>query len=138
VANAVEGHVIAGWAVVPAGRQLQVHLGEVHVGSGPTATADILSSLLADGSGNLLFDAEANLVDSPEALEAGKVGSRWNPTGAGRADVEVQGGNAAEGARITECWDASFVRVYAQGVSPDGGVGSEGDPAACAFSEPLR
>jgi hypothetical protein len=127
VANAVEGHLIAGWTVVPAGRQVQVHLGEVHDGSRPTTTADILSSLLADGSGSLAFDADV-----------GKVGSRWNPTGAGRADVDVRGGDAAEGAQITECWDASFVRVYAQGVSPDGGVGSEGDPAACAFSEPLR
>jgi len=138
VANAVEGQLIAGWTMIPAGRQVQVHLGEVHVGSGPTTSGDIVSSMLADGSGSLLFDAAANLVDSPEALEAGKVGSRWNPTGAGRADVELQGGDAAEGAQITECWDASFVRVYAQGVSPDGGVGSEGDPAACAFSEPLR
>jgi hypothetical protein len=138
VANAVEGQVVAGWTVVPTGRQIQVHLGEVHVGSGPTTTADILSSLLADGSGTLSFDAEANLVDGPEALEQGKVGSRWNPTGAGRADVEVHGGDAADGGQITECWDSSFVRVYAHGVSPDGGVGSEGDPAACAFSEPLR
>jgi hypothetical protein len=127
VANAAEGHLIAGWTVVPAGRQVEVHLGKVHVGSGPTTTADSLSSLRADGSGSLLFDADV-----------GKVGSRWNSTGAGRADVEVQGTDAAEGAQITECWDASFARVYAQGVSPDGGVGSEGDPAACAFSEPLR
>ena len=43
-----------------------------------------------------------------------------------------------DGGQITECWDASFGRVYAQGVAPDGGVASEGDPAACAFSEPLR
>ena len=138
VANAAEGHVVAGWTVLPVGRQVQVHLGEVHVGSDAPATADILSSLLGDGSGSLVFDAEANLVGGPELLETGKVGSRWNPSGAGRADVEVHGGDAAGGGQITECWDASFVRVYAQGVSPDGGVGSEGDPAACAFSEPLR
>lgn len=138
VANAAEGHVVAGWTVVPGGRQVQVHLGEVHVGSGATTTADIVSSLLGDGSGSLVFDAEANLVGSPELLEAGKVGSRWNPSGAGRADVEVHGGDAADGGQLTECWDASFVRVFVRGVSPDGGVGSEGDPAACAFSEPLR
>jgi hypothetical protein len=138
IANAPEGHLIAGWTVVPAGRQIQVHLGEVHVGSGPTTTADILSSLLGDGSGSLVFDAEANLVGGPDLLEIGKVGSRWDPSGAGRADVEVHGGDAANGGQITECWDATFLRVFAQGVSPDGGVGSEGDPAACAFSEPLR
>jgi hypothetical protein len=129
VANATEGHLIAGWTVVPDGRQVQVHLGEVHVGSGPVTTADILSSLLPDGSGSLAFDSQ---------LEAGRVGSRWIPSGAGRADVEVHGGDAEGGGRLTECWSESFARVYAQGVSPDGGVGSEGDPAACAFSEPLR
>ena len=138
VANAAEGHVVAGWTVVPAGRQVQVHLGEVHVGSGPTATADVVSSLLGDGSGSLVFDAEANLAGGPELLETGKVGSRWNPSGAGRADVAVHGGDALDGGQLTECWDASFLRVYARGVSPDGGVASEGDPATCAFSEPLR
>jgi hypothetical protein len=138
VANATEGQVTAGWTVVPGGRQVQVHLGAVHAADDPAATADILSSLLADGSGTLVFDAVANLVGGPEALEAGKVGARWIPSGAGRADVEVHGGDALDGGQLTECWDASFEQVYAQGVSPDGGVGSEGDPAACVFSEPLR
>ena len=137
VANATEGQVTAGWTVVPTERQVQVHLGEVHAGDDPGATADIVSSLLADGSGSLVFDAEANLVGGP-ALEAGKVGARWIPSGAGRADVEVHGGDALDGGQLTECWDASFQRVYARGVSPDGGVGSEGDPTACVFSEPLR
>jgi hypothetical protein len=137
VANAAEGQVTAGWTVLPAGRQVQVHLGAVHAGDNPGTTADILSSLPADGSGSLAFDAEANLVGGP-ALEAGKVGARWIPSGAGRADVEVHGGDALDGGRLTECWDSSFQRVYAQGVSPEGGVGSEGDPTACVFSEPLR
>jgi hypothetical protein len=115
-----------------------VHLGEVHAGSEPPTTADVLSALHADGSGALAFDATANLVGGPEALESGRVGSRWIRSGAGRADVELDGGDAEPRARITECWDDAFARVYAQGVSPDGGVGSEGDPAACVFSEPLR
>jgi hypothetical protein len=138
VAAPAEGQVVAGWTVVPDGRQVQVHFGGVHVGDGPSTTADIVSALVADGSGTLAFDAEANLVGGPEALEAGKVGSRWNQSGAGRADVELHGGDAPENARITECWDASFLRVFAQGPSPDGGVASEGDATACAFSEPLR
>jgi hypothetical protein len=138
VANAVEGRLVAGWTVVPDARQVQVHLGEVHTGSGPTTTADVLSSLRGDGSGSLVFDADADLVGDTAALEAGKVGSRWTPSGAGRADVELHGGDAEGGARITECWNDGFARVYAQGVSPDGGVGSDGDPAACVFAEPLR
>jgi hypothetical protein len=138
VVNAAEGRLIAGWTVVPDGRQIQVHLGEVHAGSEPPTTADVLSALHADGSGALAFDATANLVGDTAALEAGKVGSRWIPSGAGRSDVEVNGGDAEPGARITECWDDGFAQVYAQGVAPDGGVGSAGDPAACAFAEPLR
>ena len=138
VATAAEGQVVAGWTVVPDGRQIQVHLGGVHVGSGPSTTADIVSVLGADGSGTLAFDALANLVGGPEALEAGKVGSRWNPSGAGRADVELHGGDAPDGAQITECWNTSFERVFARGPAPDGGVASEGDQTACAFTEPLR
>lgn len=90
VASATEGQVVAGWAVAPDGRQIQVHLGGVHAGDVPASTADIVSSLLADGSGSLNFDAVANLVGGPEALEAGKVGARWIPSGAGRADVELR------------------------------------------------
>jgi len=138
VATPAEGQVVAGWTVIPDRRQIQVHLGGVHVGSGPSTTADIVSALGSDGSGTLAFDADANLVGGPEALEAGKVGSRWNPSGAGRADVELHGGDAPDGAQITECWDANFSRVFARGPSPDGGVASEGDATACAFSEPLR
>jgi hypothetical protein len=129
VATPAEGRVAAGWTVVPDGCQVQVHLGGVHVGDGPSTTADIVSALVADGSGTLAFDAD---------VVAGKVGSRWNPSGAGRADVELHGGDAPDGAQITECWDASFRRVFAQGPAPDGGVASEGDATACAFSEPLR
>jgi hypothetical protein len=129
VATPAEGRVVAGWTVVPDGRQIQVHLGGVHVGSGPSTTADVVSALGADGSGTLAFETDG---------ESGKVGSRWNPSGAGRADVELHGGDAPEGAQVTECWDASFRRVFAQGPAPDGGVASEGDATACAFAEPLR
>jgi hypothetical protein len=138
VGSPAEGRIVAGWALTPGGRQIQVHLDAVHAGSEPGTTADVLSIVGADGSGALAFDAEANLVGGPGALETGRVGSRWNPSGAGRADVEVHGGDAEDGGQVIECWDASFGRVYAQGVSPDGGVALEGDPSACAFSEPLR
>ena len=138
VANPAEGHVVAGWTVASDHREVQVQLGGVHVASDPPATAHIASVMRADGSGSLVFDAQANMVGGPDALEAGQVRSRWTPTGAGRADVEVHGGDAADGSLVTECWDASFGRVYAQGSAPDGGVASEGDAVACVFGEPLR
>ena len=138
VANAAQGTLVAGWAVAPDHHEVEVHLGDVHVGSDAPATADIASVLQPDGSGSLVFEARANLLGAPDTLEAGQVRSRWIPTGAGRADVAVHGGDAADGVLITECWDASFDRVYARGATPDGGVSSEGNPDACAFSEPLR
>jgi hypothetical protein len=130
VANPGQGRVVAGWTAVPDHREVQVHLGEVHVVDDPPASADIVSLMRSDGSGSLVFDAHANL--------AGQVRSRWLPTGAGRADVEAHGGDAAEGIMVTECWDANFGRVYASATTADGGVGSEGEASACVFTEPLR
>ena len=138
VANPGEGHVVAGWEVARDHRVVQVHLGEVHVADDPPASADIASVMRADGSGALVFDAQANLIGGPDSAEAGQVRSRWLPTGAGRADVEAHGGEAADGVVLTECWDASFGRVYANATTPDGGIGSEGEASACVFSEPLR
>lgn len=138
VANPGEGQVIAGWAVVPDHREVQVHLGGAHAAADPPTHADIGSVMRSDGSGSLVFDAQANLVGSADALEAGQVRSRWSPTGAGRADLEAQGGDAADGLVVTECWDASFARVYANATAPNGGIGTEGEASACVFGEPLR
>lgn len=94
--------------------------------------------LSADGSGALAFDVEGNLVGGTGALEAGQVGSRWNAAGAGRADAEVHGGDSGAGGLLTECWDASFARVFLRGMGGDGSVTTEGEESACVFAEPLR
>ena len=130
VANPAEGQVIAGWNVGVDRREVDVHLADVHTGSDSPATADVSSVLSSDGSGTLAFGALAD--------QATRVGSRWNPSGAGRADVEAHDDDAGTGFVLTECWDSSFDRVYALGRTSDGGVGSEGDASACAFSEPLQ
>ena len=137
VANATEGQVVAGWSVGAAQREVQVHLNGVHSGTDAPASAEVDSVMKADGSGTLVLAALANLAGAPEALEGGQVRSRWTLTGAGRADAEAQGGNAGAGFIATECWDASFERVYARGQSADGGVTTEGDVTACAFADPL-
>jgi hypothetical protein len=138
VANPAEGQLVAGWNVGADQREVHLHLTDVHAGSDPPATADVGSVMKADGSGTLAFDALANLVGSPESLELGQVRSRWTPAGAGRADVEAHQGEAGEGFLVTECWDASFGRVYALAPAPDGGVATEGDVSACVFADPLR
>ena len=137
VANPAEGQVVAGWNVGAGQREVLAHLNGVHAGTDAPASANIDSVMKGDGSGTLVLEAIADLAGTPEALEGGAVRSRWNPTGAGRADAEAQGGDAGEGFIVTECWDTSFERVYARGQTADGGVTTEGDVTACAFADPL-
>ncbi len=138
VANPAEGQIVAGWSVAADRREVHVHLADVHATSDPSTTADVGAVIQADGSGSLVLDADANLVRSTDALETGQIRSRWTSSGAGRADVEAHGGDAADGTLLTECWDSSFGRVYALGPGPDGGVATEGDASSCVFAEPLR
>ncbi|HMK72094.1 MAG TPA: hypothetical protein VK454_02080 [Myxococcaceae bacterium] len=138
VANPAAGQIVAAWNSGGGNREIHVHLDGVHLPSEPTTTADLAAVLPADGSGALAFDVEGNLVGGAAALELGQVGSRWNAAGAGRADAEVQGGDSGAGVLLTECWDASFARVFFRGVGGDGGAATEGDESACVFAEPLR
>ena len=130
VANPADGQLVAGWNVAPDQRDVQVHLAGVQTPGGPSTTADVGAVLFPDGSGALAFDAALD--------EAARVGSRWNASGAGRGDAELHGGDAGAGVVLSECWDASFGRVYFRAVSADGGVATEGDAAGCVFAEPLR
>jgi len=138
VANPAEGQVVAAWRSGSAGREVHVHLDGVHEPSDPATTADLGAALSPDGSGALAFDVEGNLLGGAAALETGQVGSRWNAAGAGRADAEVHGGDSGPGGLLTECWDASFARVFFRGMGGDGSVATEGDASACVFAEPLR
>jgi len=137
VAQPTEGQLVAGWIVAPDQREVHVHLTDVGTDSGLSNNGDLGALTRADGSGVLAIDARGDLDGDPASLETGTVRSRWLASGAGRADVETHG-DAGQDMLVTECWDTSFGRVYATGVAPDGGVASEGDPADCVFSEPLR
>ncbi len=59
--------------------------------------------------------------------------SRWQPSGAGRADVRITGGDLGAGvATVSECWSTTFEAVFhSDSLS---GV-SWGDPGRCAFDE---
>jgi hypothetical protein len=136
VGNPLDGQIVAAWNVQTDSREVHLHLAGVHGPTEPPATADVGAVAFPDGSGALVLDAKANLLGSADALEVGRVGSRWNAAGAGRADAELHQADAGTGAQLTECWDTSFARVYFRAETADGG-GSEGDAAACAFAEPL-
>ena len=88
-----------------------------------------------DGSGDFQFAIDANFEDSAtEAHEQALIRSRWMPTGAGRSDAMVSGGDLADiEAAATECWDTQFRRVfYSDSVNWQP---TEGDAADCAFAD---
>ncbi|MGO9066159.1 MAG: hypothetical protein ACLQIH_15650 [Myxococcaceae bacterium] len=137
VGNPNVGQIVASWNVQTSGREVHVDLAGVQRPSGPSASADVSAVLYPDGSGALAFDANTSLVANGTALEVGRVGSRWIPTGAGRADAEVSQADGGWGVGLTECWDASFDDVYVRAETSTGDGGSEGNPSACVFANSL-
>jgi hypothetical protein len=87
-----------------------------------------------DMSGDFVFNINADLDDNGSAWEYASVRSRWQADGAGRSDVEITGGDMGSLlVTASECWDRSFGRIYYNDSvewQP-----TEGDPAACAFSD---
>jgi hypothetical protein len=88
-----------------------------------------------DGSGDFQFAIDANFEDSATpATEQALIRSRWQPTGAGRSDAMVSGGDLGEvEVSATECWDTRFRRVY----YADSGnwLPTEGNAADCAYAD---
>jgi hypothetical protein len=92
----------------------------------------------ADGTGTLLVDAFADTDDSNMTQNENiSILSEWNGTGAGRADISIDGGDVPSSmgtVKAVECWGSDFYRVYYQD-SVDYEA-TEGDATMCAFSEP--
>ncbi len=63
-------------------------------------------------------------------LEKLSIKSRWAATGAGRADIQVTGGDLAGEATLNECWDTSFLSTYFR-VSLDPRLGYGEAEVAC-------
>ena len=86
-----------------------------------------------DGGGAVDVTALGDIDDSKATkLENVGIKSRWDLTGAGRADVQITGGDAPSEIDATECWSSSFYRVYYKDtVSFEPTSGTE---SACAFS----
>jgi hypothetical protein len=96
---------------------------------------EIQSRANEDGTGSLALQGLLDLDDSHATLrEEISVESRWRATGAGRADIELSGGDLPEDAdpvTAVECWGADFGRVYyADSVDFAPSAGSE---AECAY-----
>lgn len=97
---------------------------------GEVVSADYAYNETAAGGGDMVFVYTTDAGGTP-AEEQATLRSRWLPTGAGRADARLSGGDLQDGATASECWSDAFRRVYYTDsviFSP-----TEGDPTACAF-----
>lgn len=102
---------------------------------------DNKTSQLADGTysyssratgGSLDFSMEQNLFGGA-GIETLTLRSRWENSGAGRADAKVSGGDLGQtAANVSECWDAGFLsRVFMASYDPSLNYGAE---SSCAFT----
>jgi hypothetical protein len=118
-------------------RTVDVHFGDFL--DGTTAGATPLEATYhyaehPDTSGSFQFGLRTNFDQDPNGvLEDAALTSRWLASGAGRADLVASGGSLPAGfvVHATECWDASFGRVYyTEDVDPSK---TEGSASACAL-----
>jgi hypothetical protein len=103
---------------------------------GQPVNADYAYNQAADGGGDMTFDLSGN-AGGGAALETITLRSRWQATGAGRADARIAGGDLGTlQATASECWDTSFKRVFYIDALTNGGTlsASEGQESACAFA----
>ncbi len=98
----------------------------------------IKSTANEDGTGRLDCDAFVDIDDSKATTpEDVTIVSRWQNTGAGRADITIANGDLPAGTELVtavECWGADFTRVY-YGDDVDFAP-TEGDETACAYDSP--
>jgi len=109
-----------------------------------TATVDpageerytVESLSLIDHTGSIHVDAHVDIADSQDTqLEDVVIDSRWNQAGAGRADIDLAGGDLPSTTPMVdavECWGTDFLQSYYRDTvdfSPMAGVES-----ACVYA----
>ena len=87
----------------------------------------------ADGAGDMVFQIFADTDDAGALPEEATIRSRWQKTGAGRADLRLRSGDLPAAITASECWDRSFLRVFYTDSAR--WQPTEGDAAACAFAD---
>jgi hypothetical protein len=87
-------------------------------------------------AGTFQFALDINLQpfnSTMQAPERMSIQSRWQSTGAGRADVVARDGDLLSPITGSECWDAAFLsRYYTRTDEPNASYGVES--SACAFT----
>lgn len=91
----------------------------------------------ADGGGQMEFQIIGNIAPGP-ADETISLRSRWEATGAGRADARIAGGDLGNlTATASECWGTNFLEVFYIDALSNGGTlsASDGQASACVFTD---
>lgn len=102
-----------------------------HGGSGQLVDATYHFTQTPQVGGALEFQLDQDLFGGP-TLELLVMHSRWQASGAGRADARVSGGDVTAAATANECWDSNFAsRWFATSFDPAQAWGS---PSVCAFT----
>ncbi|HYQ41788.1 MAG TPA: hypothetical protein VER11_07465 [Polyangiaceae bacterium] len=93
------------------------------------------SLALVDHTGSIHVDAHVDIADTKDTLlEDVVIDSRWNATGAGRADIDFTGGDLPSSVPMVsavECWGTDFTQSYYDDsvkFSP-----TVGDVSACVY-----
>lgn len=84
-----------------------------------------------DGGGDMVFAIFGDTDDVGPEPEEVTLRSRWQASGAGRADARVRGGDTGGEVTASECWDTRFLRVF----YGDSLAQTEGDASACVFAD---
>lgn len=87
----------------------------------------------ADGSGDMTFAIHGDTDDPGTAAEDITLRSRWQATGAGRADLRARSGDLAAEVTGSECWDTMFAEVYY--TDSANWRPTEGAASACVFAD---
>jgi hypothetical protein len=98
----------------------------------PSASADVLVTHAVSGGGTVTLETKADLSTNKDGnLETVQLKSRYDATGAGRGEATLSGGDLTSSVTATECWDATFARVYytdSANAQP-----TSGSASACVF-----
>ncbi|HEX8795192.1 MAG TPA: hypothetical protein VF765_29795 [Polyangiaceae bacterium] len=93
---------------------------------------DITVAHEGDGSGTVAITAMAD-IDANGANESVDENSRWDSTGAGRADVKMSGGDLSQTVLASQCWSSQFAQTYYTdnvNYKP-----TSGDASTCAYAQ---
>jgi hypothetical protein len=100
--------------------------------AGKATMAEYAYNEAADGGGDMQLGVSANLGGGA-ANETITLHSRWQATGAGRADARVSGGDlGTASATASECWSTSFQETYY--TDSANFLPTAGSAASCVFA----